>query len=384
MENERHSLLVAILETAVDAIIVIDEHGVIQSVNPATEQLFGYSKNEVVGSNIKQLMPSPYREEHDDYLQHYHDTRERRIIGIGREVVGQRKDGSTFPIYLSVSEFAVDGRKFFTGIVHDITKLKAAERQLTEMNTMLEEKVRERTRELREAQAELVRKEKLATLGQISAGIAHEIRNPLNAVKTSAYFLLHAQNPAEAKVREHLERIDRQVAMVDNVVTALTDVARLPEPTATDCDIRSMLTDSLRGVSLSSLISVEMELSDELPLIPVDPNQLPIVFRNLIRNARDAMPNGGTLTFSASEADGEVTIQISDTGVGIHPEDLLKITEPFFTTKAHGMGLGLAITKAIVENNGGRLEVTSELGRGTCFSIILRAAAPDEKPGSII
>ncbi len=194
MEPERQDLLAAILRTAVNAIIVIDQRGIIQDVNPATEKLFGYSSEDVLGKNVNILMPTPYREEHDDYLENYRKSGVAKIIGIGREVVGRRKDGTNFPIHLAVSEIKSGPERLFAGIVRDISDLTDAQRKLTLLNEELEERVRLRTAELRAAQSELVRKERLATLGQISGGIAHEIRNPLNAIKTSSYYLLNAES----------------------------------------------------------------------------------------------------------------------------------------------------------------------------------------------
>lgn len=374
VDKQSQSRLGAILNNAVDAIITIDERGLIESANPATQTLFGYTVSDLVGESVRMLMPSPYQEEHDGYLQSYLKTGQRKIIGIGREVIGLRKDGETFPMHLAVSEFHDEGRRLFTGIVRDISDLKAAERKLTQLNEELEGRVRDRTRELREAQAELVQQEKLATLGQVSGGIAHEIRNPLNAVKTSVYYLLNAQNPSEEKTAEHLDRIDRQVTMIDNVVTALSDVAKLPEPNLRPLSINSQLREVVRTTSLPSTIEVTWDLPDDLPDVIVDENQIPIVFRNLVRNARDAMEEGGKLLVGAVVAAGTVNVFVEDTGVGIRPEHLERIMEPLFSTKARGMGLGLAISRTIVKKNRGELRVESEVGKGSKFTVVLNAA----------
>ncbi len=376
MDIERQARLDAILENAVDAIITIDARGTIQDVNPATTRLFGYLAEEMVGQNVSLLMPTPYREEHDGYLQNYHDTGQRKIIGVGREVMGQRKDGSTFPIHLAVSEFRAGHRQLFTGIVRDISDLKAVEAELNQLNDQLEQRIRLKTQELKAAQAELVRQEKLATLGQLSGGIAHEIRNPLNAVKTSAYYLLHAPNPTEAKTKEHLQRIDRQVALIDNVVTALSDVARLPEPDKSRLDAGQLLHNAVHSMRLADTIEVKEDFPRETALeIEADEQQLSIVFRNLLRNAQDAMPNGGQLTVGSKLDQEFVAMFVTDTGCGISPDDLARITEPMYTTKAQGMGLGLAISKTIIEKNGGQLQIESQLGHGSTFSVLLPAAS---------
>ncbi len=377
MEQERQDLLAAILQTAVDGIIVIDQRGIIQEVNPATEKLFGYSSDEVLGKNVSILMPTPYRQEHDRYLDNYRRTGVAKIIGIGREVVGQRKNGTQFPMHLAVSEIRTEPDRLFAGIVRDISDLKDAQQKLTLLNEELEERVRRRTTELRAAQSELVRKERLATLGQVSGGIAHEIRNPLNAIKTSSYYLLNAKNPSDDKVSEHLQRIDRQVTVIDNVITALTDVALLPEPKLRPCDLSGLVSEVLAGIAMDDSIVVMNQLpqlSSSQRKVLVDSNQIPIVFRNLFRNARDAMPQGGTLTISASILRGQIAIHVTDTGIGISKHDLGRVTEPLYSTKAKGMGLGLAISKTILDKNGGALDVQSELGKGTTFTVFLPAA----------
>ncbi|MEO9594115.1 PAS domain S-box protein, partial [Rhodopirellula bahusiensis] len=202
-DDEQLAILASVLRTAVDAIIIIDQKGTIESANIATERMFGFNSVEMIGQNVKMLMPSPYHEQHDGYLDRYQKTGERHIIGIGREVTGKRKDGSLFPLHLGVSEVETDQRKLFTGILRDISELKAAEGELKQLNATLDQRVRTQAAELQQAQLELVEKEKFATLGRISGGIAHEIRNPLNAIKTSAYYLLNAQSPSPQKTEEH-------------------------------------------------------------------------------------------------------------------------------------------------------------------------------------
>jgi len=204
MKNQQEAVLAALLNTAVDAIIVMDSVGIIRIVNAAMERMFGFSEAEVIGKNVSMLMPSPDHERHDGYLSKYRSGGQRNIIGIGREVNGKRKNGTVLPLHLAVSELKYDGEVLFTRILRDITDLKKAQNDLAAINAVLEQRVEERTEQLREAQSELVKKEKLATLGQVAGGIAHEIRNPLNAVKTSAYFLQHARSLSPEKLTEHL------------------------------------------------------------------------------------------------------------------------------------------------------------------------------------
>lgn len=369
--HHRQSRLEAILDNAVDAIITIDERGLINTTNPATEKVFGYSAAELHGQNIKMLMPAPYRDQHDGYLHNYKSTGVKKIIGIGREVMGQRKDGSTFPMHLAVSEIWIGNQRMFSGIVRDISDLKKAQSELADANERLEDRVKKRTAELRAAQADLVRSEKFATLGKVSGGIAHEIRNPLNAVKTSAYYLLNAKNATEQKVQEHLDRIDRQVTMIDNVVTALSDVAKLPDANLIPANLAPILKSALNVIGLPANVEATFETAEDLPNVLVDENQIVIAFKNLIRNARDAMPEGGTITLSADINSDTVAFHVSDTGTGIADSDIDKILEPLFTTKARGMGLGLSITRAIVEKNKGALRMESKLGQGSRFTIEL-------------
>lgn len=371
MDQHSESLLATILETAVDAIVVIDQRGVIQLINEATTRMFGYQSSELVGQNVQVLMPSPDREHHDGYLSQYLETGNAKIIGIGREVQAMRKDGTVFPIKLSVSEVGSLDRRLFAGIIHDITNLKETQERLAVLNDRLEEEVRQRTAELREAQADLVKAEKLATLGQVAGGIAHEIRNPLSVMRTSAFFLKRAKNPTPEKVNEHLDRIERQISMVDNVVTALADVARLPEPRVCKCDVRLVVGDVLRSIKMPPDVALDQSISTDCPPANIDPNQVAIVFRNLFRNARDAMSGGGTLRVGASTHEAFLVVSVSDTGTGIAAKDLNRILEPLYSTKSRGMGLGLAICVAILEKNKGRLEVRSELGVGTEFDVFI-------------
>ncbi|PHQ32251.1 two-component system sensor histidine kinase NtrB [Rhodopirellula bahusiensis] len=376
-DDEQLAILASVLRTAVDAIIIIDQKGTIESANIATERMFGFDSVEMIGQNVKMLMPSPYHEQHDGYLDRYQKTGERHIIGIGREVTGKRKDGSLFPLHLGVSEVETDQRKLFTGILRDISELKAAEGELKQLNATLDQRVRTQAAELQQAQLELVEKEKFATLGRISGGIAHEIRNPLNAIKTSAYYLLNAQSPSPQKTEEHLTRIDRQVNIIDSAVTALSDLARLPEPQASEIDIPAMISGTLRDTKLPRSIVVEQEFPANLPNAWADEKQLPIVFKNLIRNSRDAMPEGGSLQLSARLHESMIVVSVQDDGIGMPPEVAQRIAEPFFSTKARGMGLGMAITTAILEKNQCEMRLESSPNEGTLFDISIPIAGKD-------
>ncbi|MBL9094539.1 MAG: hypothetical protein JNL96_25175 [Planctomycetaceae bacterium] len=216
--------------------------------------------------------------------------------------------------------------------------------------------------------------DRLATIGQVAGGIAHELRNPLNVIKTSVYYLLNAKQATAEKRAEHLARIERQVSVADGVITALNDFARLPVPALTRMAIKACLLEVLETNALPANIVVSIDVPESIPELLGDPGQLKIVFGNLVRNARDAMPDGGKLELSASRNDQEVEIKVCDTGVGIKPEDLDRVMEPLYSTKARGIGLGLAITRAIVDKHQGRLRVSSQPSVGTQFVVTLPAA----------
>jgi signal transduction histidine kinase len=218
------------------------------------------------------------------------------------------------------------------------------------------------------------RSERLAAIGQVAAGIAHELRNPLNVVKTSVYYLLNARSPTPGKTAEHLQRIERHVLASDGVITALSNFAKMPLPNLRPVPVGDCLRDALALNAVPENVEAAIDCPAALPPVLADPDQLAIVFGNLIRNAREAMPQGGRLTL-AGRQDGEcVEVAVADTGVGISPEHLSRITEPLFSTKAKGLGLGLAIVRAILEKNKGSLRVASTPGQGTTFTVRLAAS----------
>lgn len=216
--------------------------------------------------------------------------------------------------------------------------------------------------------------ERLATLGQVSGGIAHELRNPLNVMKTSIYYLTKARSASPEKQAEHLERIHRQVGVADSVITALSDFAKLPIPNLEPVSLAECISQVLDNVTLPATISVALQIDEDFPQVLADPAQLSIVLANLIRNARDAMPDGGTLTITGNRQGDGVDVVVRDTGCGIAEDALVRIMEPLYSTKARGMGLGLTITRAIIEKHEGAIRVESQLGRGTAFTVHLAAA----------
>lgn len=224
------------------------------------------------------------------------------------------------------------------------------------------------------------RTERLAAIGQVAGGIAHELRNPLNVVKTSVYYLLHAQNPTPEKRDEHLQRIERHVVLADGVITALSNFAKLPLPNLRPFPVEPCVREALEINPVPESVTVTIDCPPPLPPVLADPDQVRIVLGNLIRNAREAMPKGGNLTISGKIVDGSIEVTIADTGVGISAENLARVMEPLYSTKARGLGLGLAIARSILEKNKGSLRVTSELGRGSIFTTRFEAAPVETSP----
>jgi signal transduction histidine kinase len=246
------------------------------------------------------------------------------------------------------------------------------EEMLKEYSENLETMVEDRTKELREVQEQLVRQEKLAILGQLAGGIGHELRNPLGAIKSAAYFLDIALEDPDPEVKEAVEILGKEVETSERIINSLLDYARSKPPTKRKTDVNPVIQESLSHVDVPENVEVQSQLDEGLPSILADPDQLTMVFGNIILNAAQAMPDGGQLTVKSEASSPErVAISFSDTGVGISEENLGKIWEPLYTTKAKGIGLGLAITKTIVEAHGGTIEVESTVGEGTTFTVKL-------------
>jgi signal transduction histidine kinase len=222
------------------------------------------------------------------------------------------------------------------------------------------------------------RVERLAAIGQIAGGVAHEVRNPLNVIKTSVYYLLNARNPSAEKRSEHLIRIEKQVGIADGVITALSNFAKMPLPARTPLDMQSLVKEILEELRLPGSIAIQSDFPETLPRALADAGQLRIVISNLLRNARDAMSGSGTITIRGRADVQSVLLSVEDTGHGIAADDIKRIMEPFFTTKARGIGLGLAISNAILAKNEASLSVESVPGEGSVFTIALEAAPHSE------
>ncbi len=225
------------------------------------------------------------------------------------------------------------------------------------------------------------RSERLAAIGQVAGGVAHELRNPLNVVKTSVYYLLNARNPRPEKTSEHLKRIEHHVGVADSVITALSNFAKLPLPDLRPFPLERCVREALESNPLPDTVAVALDFPASLPQALGDSDQIRIVIANLIRNARDAMPTGGKLALTGRPTADGVELTVSDTGVGIPPENVGRIMEPLYSTKARGLGLGLALSSSILTKNHGRISVVSQPGQGSTFTVRLDALLETESRG---
>jgi len=354
----REAHLRSILETVPDAMIVIDDRGIMQSFSSAAARLFGYAESDVVGKNIKMLMPSPYRENHDGYLDRYQRTGERRIIGIGRVVVGERKDGSTFPMELSVGEMNSANRRFFTGFIRDLT-----ERQRTDAR-------------LQELQTELVHISRLTAMGEMASALAHELNQPLSAIanymKGSRRLLEGRSDEDAAVIRDAMEKAAEQSLRAGQIIRRLRDFVSRGESERRIESVKKLVEEASALALVGAKehgVRVRFQIDSMRDLVLVDKVQIQQVLLNLVRNAIEAMeqyPPRELLI--ASRQDGDLLeIFVADTGPGIAPEISDQLFQPFITTKRNGMGVGLSISRSIVESHGGQIVVEPNPGGGTVF-----------------
>jgi len=368
----RESHLRSILSTVPDAMVVIDEQGLILSFSAAAERLFGYRESEVVGSNVSRLMPSPDRERHDGYLRRYRETGEKRIIGIGRVVFGERKDGSTFPMHLSIGEATGGTQRLFTGFVRDLT-----ERQRTEER-------------LHALQSELIHVSRVSAMGTMASTLAHELNQPITAVTNyveAVRDLLAAPDPEDLPmIREALDDTAKEALRAGDIVRRLrTFVARgdveksvekLPA-LINEAAVLGLLGAKEKGVE------PRFDLDPYAPPVLVDKVQVQQVLINLIRNAVEAMsesPKRHLIVTSGADSPGYVRVTVADSGPGIAPAVASQLFTAFASSKSGGMGLGLSICRTIVEAHGGRIWMEPGPDGGTAFHFTLVRAEAEEGP----
>ncbi len=395
---ERANQIKAIVETVPDAIITIDSTGVIEAVNPAIQTIFGYAPHEVIGSNVTLLMPSPYREEHDGYLKRYLSTRKAKVIGIGREVTGLRKNGDQFPMELAVNLVIIDGREAFVGVVKDISERKLNELALEEQYSKTEEANTALTKTLailQSTQAELVEAEKMAALGSMVAGVAHEINTPLGISLTAASHLeaaimsiskgLAAKTLTQSTLQELLKSGNEASQLIlrnlDKAATLISSFKKLSIDQSDEGITEGNLSATLHSIIASVRTEIEsrncqIELNcPEHIRININTNTLQQVLKNLLCNAAiHAYPDeaGGPITITVEEQSDTLTIMVADQGRGMDKGTLAKAFEPFFTTRRNkgGMGLGLHLVYNLVKQSlHGKIEAHSTEGAGSTFTI---------------
>ena len=326
--------------------LVIDAHGRIESFNPAAVRLFGYEEREVVGHNVNMLMPSPYHDEHDTYLARHLATGVQKIIGTGRDVTGLRRDGTTFPLHLSVGKMTVDGEQRFTGILRDLSARVRIEKQLREQTS-------------------------LAKLGEMAAVIAHEVKNPLAGVR-GAVQIIGTRLPKGSKDASIVTEIVSRIDTLNGLMKDLLLFARPPQPKLAVVDIGALVTTTanlLRGDP--EFEHVEVRVSGEPARALGDAELLKIVFVNLLVNAGHATQGRGTIHVSLASIADMCEIAFTDDGPGIPADMLEKIFTPFFTTKVRGSGLGLPTVRRLIEAHQGTISISCPPTGGTVVTVQL-------------
>jgi two-component system sensor kinase FixL len=363
--NTREAHLRSILDTVLDATIVSDQDGTIVSFNAAAERQFGYSQEEVVGQNLRMLMPQPYRKEHDGYLHRYLTTGEKRIIGVDRVVVGQRKDGSTFPMKLAVGEMRTGDRRFFTGFIRDLTEREESAARLQEIQT------------------ELARLARLNEMGEMASTLAHELNQPLSAIANyvhgGARILQDWEGEKAERLRDALREAGEQSLRAGQIIKHLREFVTKGETDKSPQNIRQIVEEAGALALVGSRekgVRTVFDFPSGADLVMVDRIQIQQVLTNLMRNGIEAMKDSPKRELHIGirrTSEDEVAVTVEDSGPGIPEEIADQLFKPFTTTKSGGMGIGLSISKRIVEAHGGDMTVSkSQLG-GASFSFTLPA-----------
>jgi two-component system sensor kinase FixL len=363
----RESHLRSILDTVPDAMIVINGYGIIQFFSTAAERLFGYTEEEAIGKNVSELMPQPDQGRHDSYLARYRSSGERHIIGIGRIVTGKRRDGTTFPMHLSIGEMHSGGEPYFTGFVRDLT-----EHQLTQAR-------------LQELQSELVHVSRLSAMGEMASALAHELNQPLAAIsnymKGSRRLMAGSTDPNTPKIENAMDRAAEQAMRAGQIIRRLRDFVSRGE-SEKRVESLSKLIEEAGALGLAGAreqnVQLRFNLNPEFDLVLVDRVQIQQVLVNLFRNALEAMaqsPKRELIVENAEVADDMVEVVVSDTGTGFHDDVKSNLFQTFFTTKETGMGVGLSISRSIIEAHGGRMWAESNPAGGATFRFTLPAAS---------
>ena len=365
----RESHLRSILDTVQDAMIVIDGYGIIQFFSTAAERLFGYAEEEAIGKNVSELMPEPDRTRHDGYIARYRSTGERHIIGIGRIVTGKRRDGTTFPMHLSIGEMQSGGEPYFTGFVRDLTEQQQTQARLQEL------------------QSELVHVSRLSAMGEMASALAHELNQPLAAIsnymKGSRRLLAGSNDPNKTKIEDAMDRAAEQALRAGQIIRRLRDFVSRGE-SEKRVESLSKLIEEAGALGLAGAreqnVQLRFNLDPQADLVLADRVQIQQVLVNLFRNALEAMAESPRRELNAINSritDDMIEIAVSDTGSGFQDDVKPNLFQTFFTTKETGMGVGLSISRSIIEAHGGRMWAESNAAGGATFRFTL-PAAPDE------
>ena len=366
----REAHLSSILDTVPDAMIVIDRKGTIQSFSSAAERMFGMRGGEAIGQNVRILMPESDSVHHDAHLQRYEKTRERHIIGIGRIVTGRRHDGTTFPMHLSIGEMQSGGERFFTGFIRDLTEQKQTQAQLQSL------------------QSELIHMSRLTAMGEMASALAHELNQPLasisNYMNGSRRLLEASADPAVPKIQNALNKAAEQAVRAGQIIRRLRDFVSRDESEKRVESLAKLVEEAgalgLTG-SREQGVLLLFHLDSRFDRVMVDRVQIQQVLVNLFRNAMEAMQDAPKQELSVTNArapDDMIEIVVSDTGSGFSNETQAKLFQTFFTTKPTGMGVGLSISRSIIEAHGGRLSAESNSSGGATFRFTLPAAPPQD------
>lgn len=362
-----------ILDSVVDAIVTIDDHGIIQSVNAATRRIFGYSDEELLGQPLEILMPEPFRSQHRGYVAGYLKTGAAKIIGIGRELQAANKQGEIFPIYLAVNEINTDQGTYFAGIIRDLTAQKRDQQILLEQ--------RER----------LARVGRLSTMGEMTASIAHEINQPLTAIAAYAQACINLLDKGTvddvnvARARAGLVKLSAQTLRAGDIIERIQRFVRHEGSDKKLVDINDLMRDLVHLAAAdarSHSVELKFELHESLPAVYCDPVQIQQVALNLVRNAIDAMTDidcrhGRSIVLRTKRNFHKIEVAVEDLGTGVSDEQAALIFSPFHTTKAQGMGMGLSICKSIMQEHDGNLEFFNNSGEGCTFYFTLPIGGED-------
>ncbi|WP_027546566.1 sensor protein FixL [Bradyrhizobium sp. WSM2254] len=362
----RETHLRSILHTIPDAMIVIDGHGIIQLFSTAAERLFGWSELEAIGQNVNILMPEPDRSRHDSYISRYRTTSDPHIIGIGRIVTGKRRDGTTFPMHLSIGEMQSGGEPYFTGFVRDLTEHQQTQARLQEL------------------QSELVHVSRLSAMGEMASALAHELNQPLAAIsnymKGSRRLLASSVDPNMPKVESALDRAAEQALRAGQIIRRLRDFVARGE-SEKRVESLSKLIEEAGALGLAGAreqnVQLRFSLDPGADLVLADRVQIQQVLVNLFRNALEAMaqsPRRELVVTNTPVADDMIEVEVSDTGTGFQDDVIPNLFQTFFTTKDTGMGVGLSISRSIIEAHGGRMWAESNASGGATFRFTLPAA----------